>query len=75
MNKMGFKTKLKLAGAFVYVMSVPAGIWPLVLLGTLVLVGYAALKVGGASDEAKSGAKTLAALSFSAPINFGALVG
>ncbi len=60
--------------ALLYGASWLAGIWTLVVLGTLVLAGVVAWKLRGASDGTQDAAKTLATLAFAAPINFAALV-
>jgi len=60
--------------ALLYVFAWLAGIWTLVVLGTLVLLPVVLWKLRRASEGTQGAAKTLAVLVFAAPINFAALV-
>lgn len=71
---MKLKTKLMLAGAFVFLMSLLAGVWALVLVGLAVIAWMAFGRWRAVSPEAKSGLGKAAELLVAAPINFAALV-
>ncbi len=64
---MSMKTKLLAAGAFVMLMSILAGAWPLVLLG-LVVIGWLAFgRWRAVSGQAKSETGKVVELSIAAP--------
>lgn len=67
-------TKLKPAVAFVTVMSLLAGAWPLALLGLAAAGLWGFSKFRAIPDGMRGGAKALAVLAFAAPINFAALI-
>ncbi len=72
--KLKTATKLKLAGAFVFLPSVLAGAWPLVLVGLAVIGWMAFGRWPAVSLEAKSGPAKVVEIFIAAPINLAALV-
>lgn len=70
---MSMKTKLLATGAFVVLMSILAGAWPLVILG-LVVAWMGRSKWRSVSPEARGGFAKVVEFLVASPINFAGMV-